>query len=76
MSERLPRVTGKEVVRALGRFGFELHHTRGSHHVLRSADGKRHVTIPVHAGETIGAGLLKRILEHAGIAPEVFREAL
>lgn len=76
MSERLPRVTGKDVVRAFGRLGFELHHVRGSHHVLRSAEAKRHVTVPVHAGETIGTGLLKRILEQAGITPEAFLEAL
>jgi predicted RNA binding protein YcfA (HicA-like mRNA interferase family) len=34
------------------------------------------VTIPVHAGETIGAGLLKRILVQAETTPEAFREAL
>jgi hypothetical protein len=33
MGERLPRVTGKEVVSALQRLGFELHHVRGSHHL-------------------------------------------
>lgn len=56
--------------------GFVLHHARDSHHVLRIPDGKRHVTVPVHAGETIGPGLLKRILEQAAVTPGDFREAL
>ena len=35
--------------------------TQGSHHRLRHADG-RVTTVPVHAGETIGPGLLASIL--------------
>jgi len=61
---------------ALRRFGFTLHHVRGSHHVLRSADGTKHVTVPAHAGETIGPGLLRSILQQAGVDVEAFREAL
>ena len=58
---RLPRITGKEPITALQRAGFETIRTRGSHHFLRHADG-RGVLVPVHAGETIGPGLLTRIL--------------
>lgn len=35
MSQRLPAVKPKEVLRALGRAGFFIHHTSGSHHVLK-----------------------------------------
>jgi predicted RNA binding protein YcfA (HicA-like mRNA interferase family) len=35
---------------------------RGSHHFLRHSDGRLTV-IPVHAGETIGPGLLNKILK-------------
>ena len=35
--------------------------TRGSHVFLRHKDG-RVTTVPVHAGETIGPGLLRSIL--------------
>ncbi len=75
MGERLPRVTGKEVLSALLRLGFELHHVRGSHHVLRNPAG-RHVTVPVHAGAVIGPGLLRRIFEQAGVTEDAFRGAL
>ena len=39
---------------------------RGSHHFLRHADGRRTV-VPVHTGETIGSGLLSKILRDCGM---------
>ena len=57
----LPRLPGREVIAALRRAGFEVVRTRGSHHFLRHADG-RSTVVPVHAGETIGPGLLAKIL--------------
>ena len=57
----LPRLRGREVIAALRRAGFEVVRTRGSHHFLRHADG-RSTVVPVHAGETIGPGLLAKIL--------------
>jgi predicted RNA binding protein YcfA (HicA-like mRNA interferase family) len=56
-----PAVTGKELVAALGRAGFALVRTKGSHCFLRHTDGRTTV-VPVHAGETIGPGLLGSIL--------------
>lgn len=58
---RLPRVTGSELVRALNRAGFEVVRVKGSHHLLRHPDGRATV-VPVHAGETIGPGLMSKIL--------------
>jgi predicted RNA binding protein YcfA (HicA-like mRNA interferase family) len=58
---RLPRLKGKEVVRALERKGFAVVRVRGSHVFLKHADG-RVTTVPVHSGETIGPGLLRSIL--------------
>jgi predicted RNA binding protein YcfA (HicA-like mRNA interferase family) len=68
---RLPRITGREVVAALRRAGFELARVRGSHHFLRHADG-RGTVVPVHAGETIGPGLLVAILRDCEIEREDF----
>lgn len=51
----LPGVTGKELVAALKKAGFDVLRTKGSHHFLRHADGRTTV-VPVHAGETIGPG--------------------
>ena len=66
---RRKRVTGKQLIRALRRFGFDVVRTQGSHHRLRHADG-RVTTVPVHAGETIGPGLLAQILRDCDITPE------
>lgn len=70
MSRRLPRVTGEEIVSALKRAGFEVERIRGSHHYLKRPSGGPIVTIPVHAGDTIGPRLLGYILEQAGLSPE------
>ena len=56
-----PAVKGKDLVAALGRAGFVVARIKGSHHFLRHADG-RVTVVPVHSGETIGPGLLSRIL--------------
>jgi predicted RNA binding protein YcfA (HicA-like mRNA interferase family) len=58
---RLPRITGREVIAAFRKAGFEVARIKGSHHLLRHADGRRTV-VPVHAGEIIGPGLLAAIL--------------
>jgi predicted RNA binding protein YcfA (HicA-like mRNA interferase family) len=63
---RLPRITGREVVAALRKAGFEVARIKGSHHFLRHADGRATV-VPVHAGETIGPGLLAAILRDCEI---------
>lgn len=57
----LPRLKGREVVRALESAGFLVSRTRGSHVFMKHPDG-RATAVPVHAGETIGPGLLRAIL--------------
>jgi predicted RNA binding protein YcfA (HicA-like mRNA interferase family) len=66
---RLPALTAKELIRALEKAGFQVIRQRGSHVRLRHPDG-RVVTIPVHAGQTIGRGLLKKILRDARMSIE------
>lgn len=58
---RFPPLTGKQMLKALGRAGFVVDRVRGSHHFLRHADG-RCTTVPVHVGEQIGPGLTRKIL--------------
>lgn len=59
---RLPRLTGKELIRILKSHGFEILRIKGSHHSMRHVDG-RYTVVPVHSGETIGSGLLLKILK-------------
>jgi predicted RNA binding protein YcfA (HicA-like mRNA interferase family) len=46
----------------LRRAGFVVLRVKGSHHFLQHWDGRRTV-VPVNAGETIGPGLLGKILK-------------
>jgi predicted RNA binding protein YcfA (HicA-like mRNA interferase family) len=70
-----PSLSGRQVLKALERLGFELIRTKGSHHFLRHEDGRRTV-VPVHRGETIGRGLLAQILRDCELTREDLRSAL
>jgi predicted RNA binding protein YcfA (HicA-like mRNA interferase family) len=72
---RLPRLTGKEIVRALASAGFEDARVKGSHHFLQHADG-RVTVVPVHPGETIGPGLMVKILRDCDMSNEEFEALL
>ena len=54
-------LTGRQLIAGLGRLGFQVLRVKGSHYYLRHEDG-RSTVVPVHAGETIGRGLLAKIL--------------
>jgi len=69
---KLPRCTGKQLIEALQRAGFEVVRIRGSHHFLCHPDGRRTV-VPVHSGETIGPGLLSKILRDCELSRDDFQ---
>jgi predicted RNA binding protein YcfA (HicA-like mRNA interferase family) len=71
-----PRVTGREVVRALERAGFVFDRQHGSHIILIHPQSRRRVSIPVHAGKIIKQGTLKGILDDAGLSPGEFIQLL
>lgn len=73
MSPRLPRLTGREVIKILENKGFQVIRTRGSHHFLRHRDGRTTV-VPVHRGEIIGAGLFSKILKDCDVSSEHFHK--
>ena len=75
MSPRQPRITGKELISALQRAGFALVRIKESHHFLRHDDG-RVVVIPVHAGETLGPGLLSKILRDCVLSSDELLQLL
>jgi len=58
---RLPRLTAKELIKALAKAGYEQVRQKGSHVILKDKQG--HSTIvPSHSGETLGPGITKKIL--------------
>ena len=71
----LPSLTGKRALSALKKAGFEVLRVKGSHHFLHHQDG-RSTVLPVHAGETIGPGLLAKILRDCDLSREQFQQLL
>lgn len=57
-----PVFSGKELIKLLSKHGFYTLRIRGSHHFLQHKDG-RSTTVPVHSKETIGPGLLNKIMK-------------
>ena len=72
---KLPRVSGKQLIAALARAGFEVVRTKGSHRFIRHADGRTTV-VPVHSGETLGPGLPTKILRDVDLTIERLTELL
>ncbi len=70
MNPRLPVVSGKDVIRVLQKFGYEVARQKGSHVRLRhvSDPQKVPVTVPMH--DEIAFGTLKRILQDAKLSVE------
>jgi predicted RNA binding protein YcfA (HicA-like mRNA interferase family) len=72
---RIPSLSGREVIRALELAGFSVIRQRGSHRVLRHPDGRTTV-VPVHGSESIGRGLLSKILNDVEMDREQFSRYL
>jgi len=48
---------------------------KGSHHFLQHRDG-RSTVVPVHSGETMGPGLLAKILRDCDLGRDQFQKLL
>jgi predicted RNA binding protein YcfA (HicA-like mRNA interferase family) len=72
---RLPRITGKVLVAALQRLGFNVIRVNGSHHHLHKF-GSNLVTVPIHAGEILSPMIIKSVLKQAGLDVDELLELL
>jgi len=69
-------VKSKDLLRALKRAGFYVHHVSGSHYVLKHADRVAlRVTVPWHSRD-LKRGTLNAILDQAEMTPEELSELL
>jgi predicted RNA binding protein YcfA (HicA-like mRNA interferase family) len=71
---KLPRVSGRETVRAFQRAGWEVARQRGSHVVLTKAESIYTLSVPLHP--VLGPGLLRDLIRKAGLTVEEFTELL
>ena len=69
MNPPIPQDSGREVVRALGRVGFEQVGQRGSHVKLRNQAG-RVVIVPMHREFKVGT--LRSIIRQSGVIVDDF----
>lgn len=67
--------SGKEVVKALRKAGFEIDRIKGSHHFMRHEDG-RVSPVPVHANRDLSTGLYRRILSDVGLSDAELKELI
>ncbi len=73
---KLPVLSGREVIKALRKIGFEPARQKGSHIVLvrMVSDSKRAVVVPNH--KEIDPGTLLEIIRQAGLKREAFEKLL
>ena len=67
---RLPQVSGRDCVRALGRAGFVVRRQRSTHITLTRNEPFAQVTVPDH--HHVDRGTLREIIRQAGMTVEEF----
>lgn len=75
MSERLPSIKARQVIRVLRKLGFVSVRQRGSHIFFKHMDG-RCTLVSYHSNEDIGRGLLRQILREIRVSPDEFLKLL
>jgi predicted RNA binding protein YcfA (HicA-like mRNA interferase family) len=71
----LPRISGREVVKALMKAGYEQDRQRGSHIILRQAvSPHRRMVVPDH--REVAKGTLRAIIRQAGLTVDEFKALL
>lgn len=76
---KLPRVTSRQVIRALEKAGFEAFDQSGSHVYLHRWQGDKwteRVTVPHHPRKTLKLKTLRNILRQANVSVEEFGKSL
>jgi predicted RNA binding protein YcfA (HicA-like mRNA interferase family) len=69
------RLSGKEIVKALAKGGWEIDRVSGSHHIMRHADGRK-TSVPVHGSRPLPAGTLGSICRDVGCTASELRDLL
>ena len=70
---QLSILSGKAIVKALAKLGYQEVRQRGSHMRL-ACPGKTSITVPNY--KVVGRGLLKKILRDAGLSADEFMKLL
>jgi predicted RNA binding protein YcfA (HicA-like mRNA interferase family) len=76
MSPKLPRITARDLVRALRRAGWYDDRQVGSHLTLRHPNRPGAVQVPMHVGDVLAPKTLQSALDQAGMTTDELRELL
>ena len=78
MGDKLPQISGRELIRVLGKIGIVPVAQRGSHVKLRGyyKEQLRYTTIPVHSNDDLPCGVIKAVLGDLGISRDEFFKLL
>mgnify|MGYP001557993434 CR=1 FL=1 len=73
---KLPHLSGKEVIKALSKIGFQIVRQKGSHIILvkETNESKKAVVVPNH--KEIDVGTLIEIIRQAGLKRDEFMKLL
>ena len=71
---KLPIISGRECVQALGKIGFYFKRQSGSHMVLRRDEPFGQLIVPDH--NVLDRGTLRAIIRQAGLSVNEFNELL
>ncbi|MBI5960656.1 MAG: type II toxin-antitoxin system HicA family toxin [Chloroflexi bacterium] len=67
---KLPRISGRECIRAFEKIGFRVVRQKGSHIVVRRDNPLAQTVVPDH--KELAPGTLRRIIRDAGLSVEEF----
>lgn len=71
----LPRISGRQAVKALSKIGYAADRQTGSHIILRQTIAPyRRLTVPDH--DEIARGTLRAIIRQAGLTVDEFKKLL
>jgi predicted RNA binding protein YcfA (HicA-like mRNA interferase family) len=71
---RLPRISGRECIKALAKAGFYLKRQEGSHVILRRDEPFAQVVVPEH--DELDRGTLPAIIRQANLSVDEFLDLL
>ncbi|MCI2429108.1 type II toxin-antitoxin system HicA family toxin [Candidatus Acetothermia bacterium] len=74
MTQKLPALSGREVIKALTKVGFVLKRVTGSHYMMFNPSTQKTVPVPYH--KTVKPGVLLSIIKQAGLSRDEFLKLL
>jgi len=73
MRTKITSLPARKIIKALEKAGFKTMRQKGSHVFMRHSDG-RTTLVPVHPGEEIDRGLIRKIIKDVELTREGFME--